>query len=179
MTVPQSSHYARRPVLQTAPRARTDELPRRVVAVTTEFLHHMGFEGEIICRDRRGTDAPHLWLEILAPESGLLIGEHGATLRAFEHLLRRVLRPLIGDEVRVSVDVNAYRIRRIEVLRRRAREAARRARTTGRSAVLEPMTAVDRRVIHLTLAEEEGIATESQGDDPERRVIVRPVDPLA
>lgn len=165
--------------LQTAPAVRSDELPRRVVAAATEFLRHMGVEGDILCRDRRETEAPHLWLEILARDSGLLIGERGSTLRALEHVLRRVLRPLTGERTRIIVDVNAYRVRRTEVLRRQAREAARRARTTGRAVLLEPMNAADRRVVHLALATEEGIATESEGEDPQRRVIVRPTDPLA
>lgn len=173
---PQQKHKTS---VQVTVREQSDALPRRVVSVTTEFLRHMGVEGEVIFRDRRGTDSPHLWLEILARENGLLIGEHGSTLRAFEHVLRLVLRPVIGDGIRVIVDVNAYRIRRMELLRRRAREAERRVRTTGRAVVLEPMNAVDRRVVHLTLATEEGVRTESQGEEPERRVVVRPVDPLA
>lgn len=159
-------------------RAPDVTLPQRAVAVTAEFLEVLGIEGEILCRDRRGDEMPHLWIEVLTRASGALIGERGRTLRALEHVLRLVLRPVVGDEVRVMVDVNAYRIRHMESLRRRARLAAQRARMTGRAVLLEPMIPADRRLIHLALATEEGVSTESQGEGAARRVIVRPRDPL-
>ncbi len=158
---------------------RADDLPRRIVEVTDALLKVMGVEGKIVCRDRRRDDEPHIWIEILSPESGLLIGDRGSTLRALEHVLRLLLRPLTGETTHILVDVNAYRLRRMEILRRRAVEAVRRVRTTGRAVVLDPMSPADRRIVHVALAGEEGITTESQGDDPNRRVIVRPADPLA
>lgn len=153
-------------------------MPQRAVDATTEFLEVLGIEGEILCRDRRGDEMPHLWIEVLTRASGVLIGERGRTLCALEHVLRLVLRPVVGDKVRVMVDVNAYRVRHMESLRRRARLAAQRARMTGRAALLEPMSPADRRLIHLTLATEEGVSTESQGEGAARRVVVRPRDPL-
>lgn len=168
--------------LPRAPRGATvriDGLPQRVVAATTELLQVMGLEGRIVCRDRRRDKEPRIWVEILSADSGLLIGDHGSTLQALEHILRLLLRPLVGEGTRVSVDVNAYRARRMELLRRRAQDAARRARVTGRAVVLDPMSPADRRLVHVALAEEEGITTASEGEEPHRRVIVRPADPLA
>lgn len=174
-----SSSSRRHPA--TSPRALVAEeaaanLPRAVVTVTTEVLRTLGIEGEVLCRDRRSEETPHLLVEVLTPEGGLLIGERGTTLRAFEHILRLVLRPVVGSSLRVYVDVNAYRVRQLETLRRRARSAAERARLTGRAVVFEPMSAADRRIIHVTLAMEEGVATESQGEGAQRRVVVRPAD---
>lgn len=153
------------------------KIPQQVVVVTTKFLQVLGVPGEVICRDRRDDETPHLLVEILTPDSGLLIGEYGKTLRAVEHVLRLVLRSHVGDAVRVMVDVNAYRVRQMDALRQRARIAAQRARMTGRAVPLKPMNPADRRVVHLALATEECVETESQGEASARRVIVRPKDP--
>ncbi len=147
----------------------------RVVHVTQTLLRAMGIEAKVFCRDRRMDESPHLWVEILCQESGLLIGERGSTLQALEHVLRRCVWPITGDTVRVVADVNAYRVRRIDVVRRLARAAAQRARRMGRAVVMEPMRPSDRRIVHLTLAAEDGITTESVGEEPTRRVVVRPV----
>lgn len=159
--------------------AEGSELTTKVVEVTSALLRSMGMPGEVSCRDFRSDESPHLWVEIVSRESGLLIGERGSTLLALEHVLRRCLRPVVGDAVRVMADVNAYRRHRMELVRRLAHAAAQRARRTGRAVALEPMGAADRRVVHVALVEEEGIATESAGEEPVRRVIVRPRDPLA
>ncbi|TSC72304.1 MAG: RNA-binding protein [Parcubacteria group bacterium Gr01-1014_38] len=163
---------------RTSAGVQDDDLLTRVEQATKEFLVVMGMPGEVVCRDRRQDEHSCLWVEILSSESRFLIGERGATLGALEHVLRRLLRGVVGDAVRIVVDVNAYRARHADLLRRRAREAARRACATRRAVILEPMTAADRLVIHLTLASEADVMTESVGEDPERRVVVRPKDPL-
>lgn len=181
MPLPPSSSRGRpkAPLRARVAEGKAADLPQSVVTVTADFLHVLGIDGEVLCRDRRGDETPHLWIEVLTRESGLLIGERGTTLRAFEHILRLVLRPVVGSSLRVMVDVNAYRVRQLEILRRRAQSAAERARLTGRAVVFEPMSAADRRIIHVTLAMEEGVATESRGEGAQRRVVVRPADSLA
>lgn len=158
---------------------REDDLPLRVVRATEEFLVVMGMPGTVVCRDLRREESPCLWVEIISSESRFLIGDRGTTLQALEHVLRLLLRDVVGDAVRVVADVNAYRARRADLVRRRALQAARRASVTRRAVVLEPMNAADRRVIHVTLAAEADVTTESVGEDPERRVVIRPKDPLA
>lgn len=155
-----------------------DDLPVRVVRATEEFLAIMGMPGTVVCRDLRREESSCLWVEILSSESRFLIGERGVTLQALEHVLRLLLRDVVGDTVRVVADVNAYRARRADLVRRQALQAARRASTTRRAVILEPMNAADRRVIHVALAAEVDVTTESVGEDPERRVVVRPKDPL-
>ncbi|MBI1834146.1 MAG: hypothetical protein HYR90_04975 [Candidatus Andersenbacteria bacterium] len=116
-------------------------------------------------------------VEIEAGDEGrLLIGAHGAHLSALQHVLRCLLRKnLKNEEVRILVDVNGYRLRRERTLLEMAQEVARRAHRTGRTVVLEPMTAADRRAIHTALATHKDIRTESLGEEPNRRVVVRPV----
>lgn len=161
------------------PPARELELSGRVLAVAQELLDKLGMEGTVQCRVRSDGSSERLWVEIESRQSGILIGERGSTLRAFEHILHLLLRSTVGGSVRVSADVNTYRLQRAEALRRQAEAAAERARTTGRAVVLEPMEAPDRRIIHVVLADNRGVHTESQGEEPRRRVVVRPRDPLA
>lgn len=143
-----------------------------------ELLDKLGMEGTVKCRVRSDGSSERLWVEIESRQSELLIGERGSTLKAFEHILHLLLRSSVGWSVRVSADVNTYRLQRAEALRRQARAAMERVRTTGRAVVLEPMGAADRRIIHLVLADDQGVHTESRGEEPRRRVVVRPRDPL-
>lgn len=154
-------------------------LPQEVVEETTTFLRALGIEGRVICRDRRSDAEPHLWVEIITHESSLLIGGQGRTLHAVEHVLRLLLRRRVSNDIRILVDVNAYRVRHEEALRRRAQLAAERVHLTGRAVLLEPMSPEERRVVHCALATDGLVETESQGQGPSRRVLVRPRDPLA
>lgn len=117
-----------------------------------------------------------LKVDINAGDTGrLLIGAHGAHLAAFQHVVRCLLRRHVQEDVRVVVDVNGYRVRRERGLLDLAEEVARRAHRTGRTVVLRPMTAADRRAVHTALAGHKDISTESLGEEPNRRVVVRPV----
>jgi spoIIIJ-associated protein len=132
----------------------------------------------VACRDRRAEHPPHLWTEITTSESGLLIGEHGSHLRALEHILRILLRDDLGSACRFFVDVNAYRLRRMEFLKRLARDSARRVAESHHAVTLDPMPAMDRRIVHLALTSEALVETASIGQEPERRVVIRPRDPF-
>lgn len=179
MTPPPRPDAHRAPSRSGTPSPTTvDDLPPRVVAVTTALLSAMGIDGTVVCRDQRAEDSPHLWVEILSTESRSLIGERGRNLVAFEHILRRCLRRVLPTECHVIADVNAYRLHQMEAVRRTARAAAERALQTGRAVVLKPMLAGERRLVHLALATETGVATESTGEGTARRVVVRPADPL-
>lgn len=105
----------------------------------------------------------------------LLIGAHGAHLAAFQHVLRCLLRKHLQEDVRVIADINGYRLRRERSLLDLAQEVARRAQRTGRTVVLSPMSAADRRAIHTALSSHKDIKTESLGEEPNRRVVVKPV----
>lgn len=157
---------------------RTDDVTVQVAEITTTLLTAMGMDGSVVCRDRRADESAALWIEILSSDSRLLIGEHGSTLSALEHVLRLLLRAVVPENIRVFADVNAYRARREEALRRRAQAAAERARAVGHAVVLEPMRPAERRLVHIALAGEAGITTDSQGEEPDRRVVIRPTDPL-
>ncbi|MEX0649568.1 MAG: R3H domain-containing nucleic acid-binding protein [Candidatus Andersenbacteria bacterium] len=137
-------------------------------------LEIMGFEDvQVSCQ--YGEDEA-LQIAIEAGEAGrMLIGTQGAHLNALQHTMRCVLRKQLPAGLRVSVDVNGYRARRERSLLGLAEEVARKAVRTGRTVVLQPMSASDRRSVHTALARHKDIQTESLGEEPNRRVVVRPV----
>ena len=134
------------------------------------LLDYMGIEGEINVSE----DGDVRIVEINGDDLGLLIGRHGETLRSLEFLANVVSGKGVGDVRRILVDANGYRKRREKDLEDMARNAARKVEKTGRSTALRPMDARDRRVIHMTLQRNARVVTQSQGEEPFRRVVILP-----
>jgi spoIIIJ-associated protein len=105
---------------------------------------------------------------------GALIGRKGERLSALQHLVNLLLSKRVGEWTRILVDVEDYRGRRERQLRDLANRAAERVGQTGKMLQLEPMPALERRWIHLALRDHEGVATQSIGEEPNRRVVVLP-----
>lgn len=106
---------------------------------------------------------------------GVLIGPEGATMQAMRELVKTALqRQTEGQSARVRVDVGGYDARRRDALASWARQVAETAVETGRVQALEPMSPPDRKVVHDAVSEVEGVTTESEGDEPKRRVVIRP-----
>ena len=105
---------------------------------------------------------------------GALIGRKGERLSALQHLVNLMLSKRIGDWTRVLVDVEDYRGRRERQLRDLAQRAADRVGETGKMLQLEPMSALERRWVHIALRDNPGVATQSIGEEPNRRVVVLP-----
>lgn len=106
-------------------------------------------------------------------ELGLFIGRHGTTIDAVQHLAQRiVLPPRMDPPVRVVIDAEGYRARREEGLRRQADEAVEEALRFDRPAALDAMSAAERKIVHQYLAERDDVETHSEGDEPERHLVV-------
>lgn len=105
-------------------------------------------------------------------DAGMLIGRKGQTLDALQYLLNVAYGPQIGK--RLQVDVQDYRKRHHEKLLEEALQAAERVRATGRSVRMAPMSAGDRRIVHNELQAFDDLETGSQGDEPNRFVVVHP-----
>ncbi|MGH2976451.1 MAG: protein jag, partial [Solirubrobacterales bacterium] len=103
---------------------------------------------------------------------GILIGRKGDRLSALQHLVNLMLSKRMGAWTRVLVDVEEYRGRRERQLLEIAERAAERVMETGKMLQLEPMTPLERRWIHIALRERPGVATQSIGEEPNRRVVV-------
>lgn len=111
--------------------------------------------------------------ERLSPSS-MLIGEHGANLAALEYLLKKILQKKYKDLPKFTLDVNEYRVKRLEDLKQDVKAAAKEVRLYKKEVPLRPMSAFERRIVHLLLAEYPDITTESVGQDPNRKVIIKP-----
>lgn len=106
---------------------------------------------------------------------GVLVGPRGVTLQAIEELVRAIVQHVAGGHsARLHVDVAGYRERRREALGEFARKVAGEVVETGEERSLEPMNAPDRKVVHDALSDFDGVATGSEGEDPRRRVVIRP-----
>jgi len=113
---------------------------------------------------------------IVGRELGLAIGKHGQTIDAIQYLANAVVWRGRGDERKaVVVDAAGYRARREATLDALAKRNAERAISSGRSVELDPMTAVERKVVHLALKETDGVVTRSEGTEPNRFVVIDPV----
>jgi spoIIIJ-associated protein len=140
------------------------------------LINHLDFEAEI----RLSGEGSETVLNVAgtSPEAveelGNLIGRRGERLQAIQHLVNLMLSRKLGEWARVTVDIEEYRGRREAQLRALARKAGERVQETGRAVQLEPMTALERRWVHMELQGAPGLATESAGEEPERRVVVIP-----
>ena len=160
-------------------RERSETTPEMIAGgkeILETLIKHLDFEAEI----RLSGEGSETVLNVAgtSPEAveelGSLIGRRGERLQAIQHLVNLMLSRKLGEWARVTVDIEEYRGRREAQLRALARKAGERVRETGRAVQLEPMTALERRWVHMELQGAPGIATESAGEEPERRVVVIP-----
>ena len=137
-----------------------------------EFLsnvtHMMGVDVEI----RMLEEENHLTVEMTGDTLGVLIGRRGETMDALQYLTSLTVNKDKDDYTRVSLDVEHYRAKREETLRKLALRMANRARKSGRRVVLEPMNPYERRVLHSALQNNPYVQTHSEGEEPYRRVII-------
>ncbi len=120
-------------------------------------------------------DAEQIVGRVEGEDVGLLIGRRGQTIDAIQLLCYRAAFRGLQERKRVVVDAAGYRERRREAVEGQADRAAERALKTGKEIELEPMTATERRVVHQHLKDRAGLETFSEGDDPERCVVVAPL----
>jgi len=141
-----------------------------------EMLEKMTFSDFTLgVREETGLDGENLVFNIGAKESDLLIGQYGVNLRSLQHVLRAMARRKTEERLRFSVDVNDYRKEKIDSLADLARNLARQVIEERRPVVLRPMSAYERRIVHMELAGNDQVKTESIGEEEERKVVIRPV----
>jgi spoIIIJ-associated protein len=118
----------------------------------------------------------HAEVEIIDLGSGALIGRRGQTLESIQELLRCAMQRQFQRRCRVKVDAEGYRARRLEKLLEKAEDAIDEVLDSGESVRLEPMDVFERKAIHRLVAENDGVASRSQGREPARRVIIETED---
>jgi spoIIIJ-associated protein len=161
------------PLQESSPAADRDVSYELIVAVdefTTGLIDAMGFDATVDVYDAGDTIA----VDVATKETGLFIGQKGETIDSIQYLLNAAVykdRPFVK---RIIVDSEGYRQRRVEAIQGMAHRIARRAVREQRPLSLPPMSAAERRVVHLFLKENPGVTTFSEGEEEERRVVVSP-----
>ena len=146
----------------------------QVEELATKLLQLMGTKAKPKVSEDSDNDA--LVVDIDGgEESGLLIGSRGKTLSSLQVILGMMYRQKKGDWKRIIVNVSDWREKEEGRLRQLAVQTAERVKTTGEPQNLYNLTAAQRRVVHLTLAEDKSISTESQGEGNERYLIISPL----
>jgi spoIIIJ-associated protein len=138
----------------------------------SQLIKLMNFEGDVLIDS---SDDDNIIVEIQTKEAGSLIGQAGASLEALQYLARVLVSKKIEEPVHFTLDVNNYKRHRAELLKELAMNIAKQALSQKVAVTLQPMSSYERRLIHLTLAENPQINTESIGQGEERRVVVKPV----
>ncbi len=140
-------------------------------ALVAQIVGAIGVDADVVARD----EPEAIVVTCSGPDVGLLIGRHGQTIDAVQYLLNVIAYRAYGDDKRdVVVDAAGYRARRQATLESLADRVAERVLESGEPEELEPMTAVERKVVHLRLKEVAGVGTTSEGNEPNRYVVVLP-----
>jgi spoIIIJ-associated protein len=140
-------------------------------ALVTRIVTTLGVDAEVDARE----EAEAIVVTCSGPGVGLLIGRHGQTIDSIQYLLNAIGWRAHGEARKeVVVDAAGYRARRKATLEALALRVAERVRDSGEPEELEPMTAIERKVVHLRLKEVAGVGTASEGTEPNRYVVVNP-----
>lgn len=158
-------------------RKAAEEIPEepaeRVRAVVARVVHSLGLRGSV---DIEESDE-EIRATVNGDDLGLLIGKHGLTIDALQHLAFRAAYRGMAERKQVTIDAAGYRERRESALHRMADRAVADALKFDRPVELEPMRAPERKLVHLYLRESTEVDTHSEGDEPDRRLVVTPVRP--
>ncbi|MGB2756715.1 MAG: RNA-binding cell elongation regulator Jag/EloR [Acidimicrobiia bacterium] len=156
-----------------APKAPSTPIPEQAV-IATEFVASVVAAFDVQAEVTNRIEDDTIYVDVKGDNLGLLVGPKGATLAALEDLVKVILqRRADGDGARVRVDVGGYQERRREALADFAKGIASKVLETGKASALAPMHPADRKLVHDVISDIEGVHTESQGMDPNRRIIVR------
>jgi spoIIIJ-associated protein len=158
-------------VVEAEPAEDDSDLGGEVREVVERILDAIGVNAQISLRE----DDESLVASLGGRELGLVIGKHGQTIDAIQYLVNAIVwRGQVDGRKQVVVDAAGYRARREATLEALAVRSAERAISAERSVELEPMTAVERKVVHLRLKDFPGVATRSEGTEPNRFVVIEP-----
>jgi spoIIIJ-associated protein len=155
-----------------------DDIALHVARETvSELLERMNIKARVNTHlgelDEHNDSLPIL-VDISGEDLSILIGKRSETLNALQYISRLIVNKELGRNVNLILDVEGFRQRRDRQLRHLAQRMADQAMKTGRRQLLEPMPANERRIIHMELRNHPGVTTESQGEEPHRKVTIIP-----
>ncbi len=165
--------------LESAPE-EPDSAPEKMDEIAKEaleaLLSRMGIEASVACQTKPqpGGGEEVIVLDVSGNDLGILIGRRGQTLSSLQYVVRLVVAHQAQTKVPIVIDVEGYKQRRYEALQALAHRMAEQVKTRGRPFTLEPMLAYERRIIHLALADDPDVTTESVGEGESRKVVIMP-----
>jgi spoIIIJ-associated protein len=140
--------------------------------LTIGLLERMGVRAKVEGFLKEG----NLCLEIKGDQEGGLIGKHGRTLESLQMVINRMVNKRLKSAVRVVLDIDDYRKRRVDTMANMANRLGEKAKRIGHSLTVGPFNSHDRRIIHLTLKEDPFLKTESLGEGELKKVKIIPID---
>jgi spoIIIJ-associated protein len=152
--------------------AAPDKPVEAVEDLLEEVVRGLGLDATIEVSD----DGETVTGTVHGDDLGLFIGRHGQTIDAVQHIAQRIAGARAGEGRRIVIDAEGYRERRETMLHRQADHAADDALRSGRPVALDAMTASERRLVHEYLRDHDEVQTYSEGDEPDRHLVVAPVD---
>lgn len=151
---------------------------QRAVEILATLLEKMSVQAEVLLRPGHELvepdEEPPLILDITGNDLGVLIGRKGETLRSLQFVVRQILSKELGQWVPIVVDVESYLVRRRKSLMQLAVRMADKVAMSRDKVMLEPMSAQERRIVHMQLRDREDIYTQSIGDNERRKVVIYP-----
>jgi spoIIIJ-associated protein len=158
------------------------EIAEAAKEVLESLLARLGVEASVVSEakppfDEGGEASEVITLDVTGDDLGILIGRRGQTLAALQHMVRLIVAHQVKARVPIVIDVEGYKQRRYEALQALARRVAEQVKERKKPFALEPMPAYERRIIHLALADDPDVATESTGVGEVRKVVIVPRGP--
>ena len=147
--------------------------PEEVAATAEDFVKGLLEAAGLSAEVSTAVEGETAQIDVTGEDLGGMIGRRGQTLDALQELTRTAVQRRLRSRVRLMVDVEGYRARRRSSLAEYARSIAERAKERGTEIELEPMSAYERKIVHDAVAEVDGASSFSEGEEPNRKVVVR------
>lgn len=152
-----------------------DEATKDLIKKTaSDMLVKMGYQPEAEVIEDESFQEGGIVCNLKIDDPGILIGQQGKNLIYLQHMIRLLVRKKTDEKVKFIVDINLYRKGKNESLVTMAKKLAEQVMREKKSIVLRPMSAYERRIIHMELAENADIETESIGENDSRRIVIKP-----
>lgn len=152
------------------------KIKKIIESAAEETTRLMGFDCKVSADEVSSEDGTDIVCNIKTDSgSNFLIGQNGDNLYALQHLVRLIVRKKTDERVKFILDVNSYKKEKNESIVHLAKDMAKKAVEEGKAVALRPMSAYERRLVHMELSENEDIMTESIGEGEERKIVIKPV----
>jgi spoIIIJ-associated protein len=154
-----------------------EQVIQTAIQVVTELLEKMRMQAEVnahFVEPEDEYDEKLLWVDVEGKDLSILIGRRSETLNALQYIASLIINKQLGRMVPFMIDVQGYRNRRTQQIRQLALRMAEQCVKSGRRQLLEPMSAHERRIVHLTLRDHKKVYTESVGEGESRKVTILP-----